>query len=242
MGTKNDSLNPRVKSSYSQYISVRQKLDDLGYNKFLSNDSVDLVDRLLNDLLLTKKRCGEIAQSKEQAERWKKENESPNDCSTQFSNRQQLEHMLLREKKTNVENVKGLMVDNNKLAEQIEDMKFVLARNAEQIKKLNSDNFSKSQIILQLQSEIPENQSQNKPPRLRSHIEKPFDLPPSNLSKIQSLYKQILSASEDPAIVDWVKASEGKIKSMEQDVENTKKALEVSEKMCEEYHKKVKDN
>ena len=35
------------------------------------------------------------------------ENESPNDCSTQFSNRQQLEHMLLREKKTNVENVKG---------------------------------------------------------------------------------------------------------------------------------------
>ena len=72
MGTKNDSLNPRVKSSYSQYISVRQKLDDLGYNKFLSNDSVDLVDRLLNDLLLTKKRCGEIAQSKEQAERWKK--------------------------------------------------------------------------------------------------------------------------------------------------------------------------
>ena len=85
-------------------------------------------------------------------------------------------------------------------------------------------------------------QSQNKPPRLRSHIEKPFDLPPSNLSKIQSLYKQILSASEDPAIVDWVKASEGKIKSMEQDVENTKKALEVSEKMCEEYHKKVKDN
>ena len=51
------------------------------------------------------------------------------------------------------------MVDNNKLAEQIEDMKFVLARNAEQIKKLNSDNFSKSQIILQLQSEIPESKS-----------------------------------------------------------------------------------
>ena len=35
-------------------------------------------------------------------------------------------------------------------------MKFVLAQNAEQIRKLSKENFSKSQIILQLDSEKPE--------------------------------------------------------------------------------------
>jgi len=69
MGTRKDSLNPRLKSSYSQYISVRQKLDDLGYDSFLSNESVALVDKLLCDLLHWKRSCGE---NKEAAEQWKK--------------------------------------------------------------------------------------------------------------------------------------------------------------------------
>ena len=39
------------KASQTLYISLRQKLDDLGYNQLLSNDSAPLVERLLNDLL-----------------------------------------------------------------------------------------------------------------------------------------------------------------------------------------------
>ena len=38
-------------------------------------------------------------------------------------------------------------------------MKIILAQNAEQIKKLNKENFSKSQIILQFESGIPESKS-----------------------------------------------------------------------------------
>lgn len=69
MGTRKDSLNPKLKSSYSHYISVRQKLDDLGYDHFLSNDSVALVDKLLSDLLHWKRNS---AENKDAAEQWKK--------------------------------------------------------------------------------------------------------------------------------------------------------------------------
>lgn len=252
MGTRNDSQNPILKSSYSHYISVRQKLDDLGYDNFLSNESVTLVDRLLCDLLHWKRGC---AENKEAAEQWKRVNtelrkESTNgarsDCNPQFENHcQNLEQMVLSEKKLNAHNVKGLAIENSKLLEKIEDMKFVLAQNAEQIRKLSKENFSKSQIILQLDSEKPESCIQNEQrkslgsQRPKPHIEKPYDLPQSNLSKIQSLYKQILSASEDPAIVDWVKACEVKIKNMEQEIDCTNKALEVTQNMCDNYQKKM---
>lgn len=58
MGTqRNPPSNLRSKPSFSQYVSVRQRLDDLGYNCYLSNDSVPLVDKLLSDLLHYKEQC-----------------------------------------------------------------------------------------------------------------------------------------------------------------------------------------
>ena len=74
----------------------------------------------------------------------------------------------------------------------------------------------------------------------KANIEKDADLPNSNLSKIQSLYKRILSASDNPAIVDWVKTAESKIASLERDLENTCKALQVSQQMSEDYQKQVR--
>lgn len=50
-GTNSGRLNKAPASSYSQYVIVRQRLDDLGYNSYLSNDSVQLVEKLLNDLV-----------------------------------------------------------------------------------------------------------------------------------------------------------------------------------------------
>ena len=75
----------------------------------------------------------------------------------------------------------------------------------------------------------------------RPNIEKDGDLPSANLSKIQSLYKKILSASENPAIIDWVKAAETKISNLERELENTSKALDVSQQTCEHYQKQVGD-
>ena len=58
MGTQNNPpSNLRSKSSFSLYVSLRQQLDDLGYNNYLSNDSVPLVDKLLRDLLQYKELC-----------------------------------------------------------------------------------------------------------------------------------------------------------------------------------------
>jgi hypothetical protein len=58
MGTQNNPpSNLRSKSSFSQYVSLRQQLDDLGYNNYLSNESVPLVDKLLRDLLQYKELC-----------------------------------------------------------------------------------------------------------------------------------------------------------------------------------------
>lgn len=76
--------------------------------------------------------------------------------------------------------------------------------------------------------------------QIKANIEKDADLPNSNLSKIQSLYKRILSASDNPAIVDWVKTAESKIASLERDLENTCKALQVSQQMSEDYQKQVR--
>lgn len=57
MGTQHNGLPTRPnKSSYSQYVIVRQQLDDLGYNAYLSNESVPLVERLVRDLI----RCKEF--------------------------------------------------------------------------------------------------------------------------------------------------------------------------------------
>lgn len=74
---------------------------------------------------------------------------------------------------------------------------------------------------------------------VQASIEKNGDLPGANLSKIQSLYKRILSASDNPAIVDWVKTAEAKIASLERELENTNRALDVSQQMCEHYQKQV---
>lgn len=73
----------------------------------------------------------------------------------------------------------------------------------------------------------------------RPNIEKDGDLPSANLSKIQALYKRILSASDNPAIIDWVKAAETKISNLERELENTGKALDVCQQTCEQYRKQV---
>ena len=57
MGTHGPHSTLRSKPSLSQYVSVRQRLDELGYNSYLSNDSVPLVDKLLTDLIHYKELC-----------------------------------------------------------------------------------------------------------------------------------------------------------------------------------------
>lgn len=80
------------------------------------------------------------------------------------------------------------------------------------------------------------------PSASKASIEKDGEaLPPANLSKIQSLYKRILSASDNPAIVDWVKAAEAKIASLERELENTTRALNASQQVCEDYEKKLSE-
>lgn len=74
---------------------------------------------------------------------------------------------------------------------------------------------------------------------LRANVERNGDLPSSSLSKIQALYKRILSAADSPAIIDWVQAAESKINNLERELENTNKALNVSQLACENYQKKV---
>ena len=54
MATTYNNPVKRKPNSCSQYVSVRQRLDDLGYTGFLANDSVPLVDRLLSDLIRSK--------------------------------------------------------------------------------------------------------------------------------------------------------------------------------------------
>lgn len=58
MGTQSHPpSNLRSKTSYSLYVSLRHQLDDLGYNNYLSNDTVPLVDKLVKDLLRYKRLC-----------------------------------------------------------------------------------------------------------------------------------------------------------------------------------------
>lgn len=58
MGTRrNLSSCHKQKSTYSQYVSLRQRLDDLGYHSFLSNDSISLVEKLVADLEHYKELC-----------------------------------------------------------------------------------------------------------------------------------------------------------------------------------------
>jgi len=150
----------------------------------------------------------------------------------------------------------AIKVENLNLQEEITNLKFVLDQNSKVIQKLKKDNDAKSLLILQTQNGtkgsfkyyfntltrpishlilylgVPSSQT-------KANIEKDADLPNSNLSKIQSLYKRILSASDNPAIVDWVKTAESKIASLERDLENTCKALQVSQQMSEDYQKQV---
>ena len=61
MGTYNNPAKRKPVASCSQYVSVRQRLDDLGYTGFLANDSVPLVERLLNDLIRSKEQNNLLA-------------------------------------------------------------------------------------------------------------------------------------------------------------------------------------
>ena len=82
--------------------------------------------------------------------------------------------------------------------------------------------------------------AQNRVPR--PNIQKDGELPGANISKIQALYKRILSASDNPAIIDWVKAAEVKINNLERELENSSRALDVSQQSCEQYQKQVGNN
>lgn len=58
MGTRRNLPScQKQKSTYSQYVSLRQRLDDLGYHSFLSNDSIPLVEKLVADLEHYKELC-----------------------------------------------------------------------------------------------------------------------------------------------------------------------------------------
>lgn len=68
MGTrKNLSSCQKQKSTYSQYVSLRQRLDDLGYHSFLSNDSIPLVEKLVADLEHYKEQCAAHGKSQRPA-------------------------------------------------------------------------------------------------------------------------------------------------------------------------------
>ncbi len=53
MATKGRNIASRsaAKTSHALYVGVRQKLDDLGIDLFLSTDSTPLVARLLDELV-----------------------------------------------------------------------------------------------------------------------------------------------------------------------------------------------
>ena len=56
----------KAKTSQTLYVSLRQKLDDLGYNLFLSNDSTPLVEKIVADLVNAKETCDRIAKENQQ--------------------------------------------------------------------------------------------------------------------------------------------------------------------------------
>ncbi|KAI9560410.1 hypothetical protein GHT06_014427 [Daphnia sinensis] len=240
MGTQSHPpSNLRSKTSYSLYVSLRHQLDDLGYNNYLSNDSVPLVDKLVKDLLHYKRLTSENQSShqsaRKQSEQAPTESSTTTECSIKKFGQPYRQHSW-DEKITNTE-VEVLKREKSKLQEEINELKFVLDQNTTIIQRLKKENDTKSLLLLQLQNGTVKGESQAN--KSKPSIEKDGDLPGANLSKIQALYKRILAASDNPAIIDWVKAAEVKISNLERELDNTGRALDVSQRTCEQFQKQV---
>ncbi|XP_032794482.2 centrosomal protein of 135 kDa isoform X1 [Daphnia magna] len=240
MGTQSHPpSNLRSKTSYSLYVSLRHQLDDLGYNNYLSNDTVPLVDKLVKDLLCYKQLCTANPNSqpsaRKQSEQAPAESLTTTECS--IKNFGQHYRQYSRDEKITNTEVEVLKQEKSKLQEQINELKFVLDQNTTIIQRLKKENDTKSLLLLQLQNETAKGESQVNPSK--PSIEKDGDLPGANLSKIQALYKRILAASDNPAIIDWVKAAEVKISNLERELDNTGRALDVSQRTCEQFQKQI---
>ena len=155
----------------------------------------------------------------------------------QFEKRAQLlEETLFNERRTATQRLQDIQIENSKLLDQISDLRFVSEQNSRVIEELKSENDSKARLLLRLQNGISSKEVNHGPA-----IEKEKDLPAADLGKIQSLYKRILSAADNPAIIDWVAAAESKMTCMDRDLVNLRRALEVSQKACDDYRRQVAD-
>ena len=132
-----------------------------------------------------------------------------------------------------------LRTEKSSLAEKSRDLNFIIDQKDATINRLKRESDAKSQMILRLENGKNSNIRLSSTEPDRPCVERDSDLPPGNAAKIQSLFKRILTAADNPSIVDWVKAAETRIANLELDVANSARALEASRTTCEQYRQQV---
>ncbi len=102
-----------------------------------------------------------------------------------------------------------------------------LRHQTELIARLREENEGRGRLILGLKDGNQEGQL------IQDEGQAP---PPEDPAKIRLLFKRILCAAEDPAVIDWVTTIESRMNCLEREASNLRQALEASRQTCQVYH------
>ncbi|XP_005501252.2 centrosomal protein of 135 kDa [Columba livia] len=227
-----------------RFITLRKRLDQLGYRQPLGVESLPLVEKLFSDLVRTTEslRSAKLSAGKNEKEcsnydailePYKTENAK----LTRENNELHLEILKLKEQSDR--HVKDLKASLRRVEHETGDLKFLNNQYVHKIKMLEKENKAKTEKIQQLQEknlqavvQTPGGRKRHIPfRRQRMQIDQP--VPPSGVSAYP------VPQPEDPYIADLLQVADNRIHELQAEVTELQEKLEISERGVKNYSKQV---
>ncbi|XP_034036384.1 centrosomal protein of 135 kDa isoform X2 [Thalassophryne amazonica] len=228
------------------FITLRKRLDQLGYHQPLGIESLPLVQKLFSDLVHTTE---SLRNAKLSAEKNEKESQNSDALLEPYkadnarlireNNELHLERLNLKEEKERF--TRELKRHIRKLEHQASDLKFLNNQYVHKVRCLEKDSKAKSERIQQLQEknmqavvQTPGGKKHSIPFR-RQRMQIDEHIPPPHTSAYP------VSQPDDPYLADLLLLADGRIHELQEDIIKVKLDLENAQDAIKDLNTQVKE-
>ncbi|XP_028301260.1 centrosomal protein of 135 kDa-like [Gouania willdenowi] len=229
-----------------KFISLRKRLDQLGYRQPLGIESLPLVEKLFSDLIHTteslrnaKLSVGKTEKNSQNFDALLEPYKAENARVVKENNELHLELLKLREEKDRV--TRELKSHVRKLDHQTSDLKFLNNQYVHKVRCLEKDSKAKAERIQQLQEknmqavvQTPGGKTHSIPFR-RQRMQIADLVPPSSTSAYP------VQQPDDPYLADLLLLADGRIHELQDDIVKVKLDLENAQDFIKHLQSQVKE-
>ncbi|KAJ8028410.1 hypothetical protein HOLleu_30630 [Holothuria leucospilota] len=230
----------------AKFITLRKRLDQLGYKQPLGLESLPLVEKLFNDLIHTTESLKEaklkVSHPVKVASRWEEHVEPyRNENAKLVRENNELHQQLIRLQEDLQSTSQDLKGSVRKLEHENADLRFLNSQYVHKVRALEQDAKSKADRILKLQEknlhavvQTPGGKKRNIPFR-RQRMDIDSTVPPSDQTWIPSYSYKV----DDPYVADFLSVADNQMEILRNENEHLKEAKEINLQTIKNLQKQV---